>query len=107
MQGIGTREQSTVAPQALALLNSPRIRELATKIAVRVRPHTETPVDQAIDRGYQIVLSRPASPHEQQQMSQFIQRQTQSRGGDAGAAALAVRDFCHLLLCLNEFVYID
>ena len=27
MQGIATREQSTVAPQALALLNSPLIRE--------------------------------------------------------------------------------
>jgi len=107
MQGIATREQSTVAPQALALLNSPVIRELATKIAARVRPQPDIPLDQAIERGYQIVLSRPATSDERQAMGTFIQQQKQSRGGDATAESLAVRDFCHLLLCLNEFVYVD
>jgi len=107
MQGIATREQSTVAPQALALLNSPVIREVAAKIAARVQPQPDTPVDQTIERGYQIVLSRPVTSAERLQMESFIQQQKQSRGDDAAAASLAIRDFCHLLLCLNEFVYVD
>ena len=36
MQGIGAREESTVAPQALALINSPIVREMAAKFAARV-----------------------------------------------------------------------
>ena len=40
-------------------------------------------------------------------MAAFIQRQKESRGKDAKAEELAFRDFCHLVLCMNEFVYVD
>ncbi|MBT5017495.1 MAG: DUF1553 domain-containing protein [Planctomicrobium sp.] len=107
MQGIGTREESTVAPQALALLNSPLVRDLATKFALRVRPTAETSVEQAINDAYQTAFSRSATETELAGMGQFIKDQKAMRGDDANAETLAVRDFCHLLLCLNEFVYID
>ncbi len=107
MQGIATREQSTVAPQALALLNSPLIREYATKFATRVRPNAEISNEQAITTAYELALSRPATANEIQTMNQFITSQTEMRGGDANAQQLAVRDFCHLVLCMNEFIYID
>ncbi|HIE99802.1 MAG TPA: DUF1553 domain-containing protein [Planctomycetes bacterium] len=107
MQGIASREESTVAPQALVLLNSTIIRELATKFAAQARPTAETTIEQAIDRAYQIALSRPATESERDTMLGFIQRQKDSRGADANAESLAVRDFCHLILCMNEFVYID
>ena len=107
MQGIATREESTVAPQALALLNSPVIRDLATKFAAQVGPTPDTSIEQTIDRAYATALSRPATEAEQAAMQEFIQQQKQSRGEDANAEALAVRDFCHLILCMNEFVYID
>jgi len=107
MQGIATREESTVAPQSLALLNSPIIRDLAVKFAARVRPDAETSIEQAIERAYQVALSRPSTDAERAAMTAFIQRQKESRGTDANAEALAVRDFCHLILCMNEFVYID
>lgn len=107
MQGIATREQSTVAPQALALLNSPLIREYATQFAARVRATNETTIEQAIASAYALALSRPPTTGEIQTMNQFIQSQTEMRGGDANAQQLAVRDFCHLVLCMNEFVYID
>ncbi|MCB9922176.1 MAG: PSD1 domain-containing protein [Planctomycetaceae bacterium] len=107
MQGIAAREESTVAPQALALLNSPIIRDLATKFATQVRPNSETSIEQAIDRTYQIALARPASDSERAAMADFIEQQRLSRGTDANAEVLAVRDFCHLILCMNEFVYID
>lgn len=107
MQGISTREISTVAPQALALLNSPIIRDLAAKFAARVRPNSETAIDQSIDRAYQVALSRPATEAERMTMKAFIQRQKESRGKNANAESLAFRDFCHLILYTNEFIYVD
>jgi hypothetical protein len=107
MQGVGSREESTVAPQALALLNSPIVRGYATKLAERVRPGAETSIDDAITGAYQIVLSRPPSDAERSSMTDFIARQKESRGTGGNAEALAVRDFCQVLLCMNEFVYVD
>jgi len=107
MQGIAAREESTVAPQALALLNSPIIGEWATKLAARARPDANTSIDIAIDRAYKIAFARPASDEERLVMVEFIQRQKESRGNDATAESLAVRDFCHLVLCMNEFIYVD
>lgn len=107
MQGIARREKSTVAPQALALLNSPLVQDLATKFAAKVRPTAETTIQQTIERAYEVALSRPAMAEELADMTEFIERQKASRGEDENAESLAVRDFCHLLLCMNEFVYID
>ena len=107
MQGIATREQSTVAPQALAMLNSPVIRDLATRFAARARPTDQTPIIEAIDQAYRIALSRPATEDEKETMGAFIEQQKQLRSEDPNAEALALRDFCHLVLCLNEFVYIE
>ncbi len=107
MQGIASREQSTVAPQALVMLNDQWIRNLATSFATLARPNAETSIDQAVEAAYQLALGRPASDAEKQSMQAFIQQQKAMRGADAKAEELAVRDFCHLLLCTNEFVYVD
>jgi len=107
MQGIATRQESTVAPQALALLNSSIIREIATQFASRVRPSGDTSVEQTIDAAYRIAVCRKPTVAEHRVMRGFIERQRKSRANDANAMPLAVRDFCHLVLCLNEFVYID
>lgn len=107
MQGIGARQQSTVAPQALALLNSPGVREFATTFAARVRPDSEVSIEESIDRVYQVALARPATGTERSALKEFIQQQQSLRGGNAHAGDLAMRDFCHLVLCMNEFIYID
>jgi hypothetical protein len=107
IQAVGARQESTVAPQALAMLNSPTVRNLATKFAQRVRPSAETPVDKVIAKAYQLAFSRTPSKDELSEMRDFIERQTKARGNGGNAENLAVRDFCHLLLCSNEFVYVD
>ena len=107
MQGIATRQESTVAPQALALLNSPIIRELAAQFATRVRPNPQTSVEQVIVNAYGLALGRQPTDSEIKTMQQFIEQQIQTRAKAANAKTLAVRDYCHLMLCLNEFVYID
>lgn len=122
MQGIGAREESTVAPQALTFLNSSIIRELAGQLAKRVRPNADVSIEQAINNAYEICFSRPATNDEQQAMTAFIQKQKTQRavnknnedknsedekGKEEKAESLALRDFCHLVLCMNEFVYVD
>ena len=107
MQGIGNREESTVAPQALAMLNSPIIRKLATKFAERVRPNADKDLNSVIEDAWQTAFGRPPSPEEVAAMNAFVERQKSTRGEDGNAEAIAVRDFCHLVLCMNEFIYID
>ena len=107
MQGVGHREESTVAPQALALLNSPFVRTLAGKFAKRARPDGKTPLPESVVRAYQLALSRAPTADEKKEMLTFIRQQTASRGNAGNAAELAFRDFCHILLCTNEFIYVD
>jgi hypothetical protein len=41
-------------------------------------------------------------------MLAFIEQQRQATGGDAPQpSAAALVEFCQVLLCLNEFVYVD
>ena len=107
MQGVGKRNESTVAPQALAMLNSPFIRELSGGFAKRVRPDAKTSLEAAINAAYRMALARTPNSSEREAMLAFVKTQTESRKGQANAEELAVRDFCHLLLCSNEFIYVD
>ena len=107
IQGVGKREESTVATQALAMLNSPIIRGFASKLAERIKPSGETGIGGTIAAAYRIVFSRLPTESELAAMKGFVQTQTESRGANGNAEAIAIEDFCHLLLCMNEFVYID
>ena len=66
-----------------------------------------TSIDQAIDSAYQIAIGRPASDSEKTTMFDFIERQKSLRAEKDNAEELAVQDFCQLILCLNEFLYIE
>ena len=87
--------------------NSPFRRELAGGFAKRVRPDTKTSLDTAVTTAYRLALARTPDSSEREAMLAFIKTQTESRKGQANAEELAVRDFCHLLLCSNEFIYVD
>jgi len=107
IQSIGNRTVTTAPPQALAMMNSPVVRDTAAKFSRRVRAGADVSLEQAVDSAYALALSRPATAEEKRQMVAFIQLQTSHYGGGAKAEASAVTDFCQLLLCLNEFIYID
>jgi hypothetical protein len=118
IQGIGFRQESTVAPQALAMLNSPMVREVAARFATKARPDATASLAESIDRVYQIALGRSPDTEELAAMETFIHLQRESRGGgvlplrppqgdDEKAAELAFLDFCHLVLCMNEFIYVN
>ena len=104
MQSIGHREVSTVAPQSLALLNSPAVRNWAADLAKRARPDAGIPLPEAVETASLITCARSPEAAELSGILSFIERQTRARAGNAEAA---FQDFCQLLLCSNEFVYID
>jgi len=107
MQGVGKRELSTVAPQALTLLNSSLVRNLAGQFAKQIRSGKKVALAGIVTSGYQAALGRAPSSEEGKSMQDFINQQIRSRKGNKQAMDLAVQDFCHLLLCMNEFVYVD
>ncbi|MCA9175426.1 MAG: PSD1 domain-containing protein [Planctomycetales bacterium] len=105
IQSIGQRDVTTIPPQALELMNSPFVRELATVFARRVQPAADVPTEQVIEQAYWLALSRGPSAHELAVMRQFVEEQSKLYG--SGGTQTAVTDFCQLLLCLNEFIFID
>ncbi|MFK7777134.1 MAG: DUF1549 and DUF1553 domain-containing protein, partial [Gimesia sp.] len=107
IQSVGKRNVTTVPPQALAMMNSPFIRKLSEKFAKRVRPGDKKSLGQTVNDVYTIALSRKPSAEEQQQMLQFIHYQTESYGANPKAGEIAVADFCQLIICMNEFVFVD
>jgi hypothetical protein len=106
IQSIGERPTTTVPTQALAFMNSPFVRQRAEKFAQRIRKPTE-PLDNAIDQAYRLALTRLPTGTERLRMQAFIEKQAESYGKNPKATDQALIDFCQVLLCLNEFVYID
>ncbi|MCY2979404.1 MAG: PSD1 and planctomycete cytochrome C domain-containing protein [Planctomycetota bacterium] len=107
-QSIGARSVTTVPTQSLVMMNSPFVRQQAEKLFARIRPAPDAPLETSIDKGYEIALGRTPTATERSRMLAFIQQQ---RTADGSEVAKSTKDglveFCHVLLCLNEFVYID
>jgi hypothetical protein len=108
------RVQSTVAQQALYLMNNSMVRELADSFASRVSKDTLDPLAQ-IDRVYWIALSRAPREQERSLASQTLNeltdawtrelREQNQSTDDAPQRALAT--FCHTIMNAAEFIYID
>jgi len=107
IQSIGDRGVTTVPPQALALMNSPLIRKMAEKLANRVQKENGGTTAGIVETTFWTVLSRAPSAAERDHLAAFIKTQAASYGNDAKAMNTAVADYCQLMLCLNEFVYVD
>jgi hypothetical protein len=110
-QACGRRDQTTVAPQALAILNDDFVRARAVDFAKRLiaagRRRTARPA--CTDTG----LSRPPTTVERAASLDFLEAQKkrrQARSPARPAAEIrlaAVADYCQTLFGLNEFIYID
>jgi hypothetical protein len=109
----GRRSCTTVAPQALALLNDTILRDRAMDFARRLtRQGSEEPAD-VVDRGFRLALSRAPSDAERAESVQFWKSQIRARAARAGTPAAedvrleALADFCQTLFSTNEFIYVD
>jgi hypothetical protein len=92
------RTVSTVAPQALFLLNHPFVLAQARALAARVTAE-EKEVPNRIGRLYQLLYGRPATPEEIAVGREFVGTNRDPRKG--------WEEYSHLLLCANEFMYVD
>jgi Protein of unknown function (DUF1549)/Protein of unknown function (DUF1553)/Planctomycete cytochrome C len=105
IQSIGERSRTTVPTQSLAFMNSPLVRKQADNLAKLLSPIAARNVGDAVDQAYLTVLGRRPAAVERERMLSFLDRQTASYGH--GGRDQAVGDCCQVLLCLNEFVYVD
>jgi hypothetical protein len=97
------RFETTTAPQALMLLNDKLYAGHARRFADRVVAEVGSDLDAAIERAYLLAVSRRPTSEERDTARRFLE--TQANKPDGPKEALA--DFCHALLNLNEFVYVD
>jgi cytochrome c553 len=100
------RPSSTIAPQALALMNNQFVLEQAGFFADRVAK--ESPSD-PLRRAYTLALNRTPNAKEMLMAREFIKKQQAGyvERKDADPARAALRDFCHALFNSNDFLYVD
>ncbi len=105
----GLRPTTTVAPQALILMNSVQIRTCAKAFAARISRQfaKDAAPENLVRAAYALALSREPLPAESADACRFLHEQaqrSQSPGAD-GPSVAALTDFCQVLLELNEFAY--
>ncbi|MCA9071071.1 MAG: DUF1553 domain-containing protein, partial [Planctomycetaceae bacterium] len=105
------RPKSTVAPQALHLLNNGMVRELALAFAERVESEAPDNRDQQIDRVYQIALNRPPSDEEKQFASKTLSQLTKEwqteLKDESKAKTRALANYCHVIMNSAGFLFVD
>jgi Protein of unknown function (DUF1549)/Protein of unknown function (DUF1553)/Planctomycete cytochrome C len=88
------RAESTVAPQALSLLNSPLAVEVARAFAARVKREAGDMQDAQIKRAFNLALQRVPARDELAACLRLAERRS-------------LTEVCRALLNLNEFIYVD
>jgi hypothetical protein len=93
------RHVSTVALQPLYLLNSEFLLERARAFAARVGARAGGGIAREIEDGFLLALGRPPDETERADALRFFQT--------ASEPEKSLLHFCHALLNLNEFVYLE
>ncbi|WP_254506813.1 PSD1 and planctomycete cytochrome C domain-containing protein [Anatilimnocola floriformis] len=106
-QSVGERISTTVPTQSLVMMNSPFVRQQAEKLAQRIKPQIDMSLAAGIDQAYLVLFARKPTEQERSRLVAFIEQQQAALGTDAAAKDKAMVEVCQLLLCLNEFVYVD
>jgi hypothetical protein len=95
------RTVSTVAPQALWLLNHPFVLRQADAFADRLIREVPRDEEARVQRAYLLLFGRRPRAEEMEVAITFL---GQTKEAESKAAW---KDFAHLLLCSNEFVFLD
>jgi hypothetical protein len=88
------RNRSTIAPQALILMNNSFVLMEAKKFAERLRTEAGADPNEQVDLAFQLALGRKPTAKEQQQSVAFV------RSGE-------LTDFAQVMFNLNEFAFIQ
>ena len=97
------RIDSTVAPQALFLLNHPFVQAQVKVLAQRLTRESPTDDRGKIERLYQLLYGRPPGEDE---IKIGLAAIASASAGSAPTSE-AWEQYCQVLLCANEFTYVD
>jgi hypothetical protein len=95
------RNVTSVAPQALTLLNGDFTNRQARHFAERLVREVGADADRQIERAYGLALGRPPTTTEREATRAFLRREAENDSGGALA------QMCRVIFNLNEFVYPD
>ncbi len=98
----GARPNTTVATQALFLLNAPFVKQQATKLAERLKQDEPDDERDRINRLYLLTLGRPATSPETETALTFLTQCAEELKGDR---ATAWTQLCHAVLGSNSFLF--
>ena len=106
------RMNSTVAPQALHLLNNKMIHELSVAFAGRIKNEAGNDRQAQIKQAYLVALSRSPSKAELDLSLSYLDKLTlqwkqEQPQKTAEAPQRALENFCHAVINLAAFIYID
>lgn len=110
-----TRRDSTVAPQALYLMNNGMVQGLADAFAQRVSKEAGTDPGRQIEWTYLAALSRRPTQEEEQIGRAALARMAEgwskhlgkAKPDQAEAARRALATYCHAIMNSAEFLYVD
>jgi hypothetical protein len=109
----GRRSNTTVAPQALALLNDTFLRERANDFAKKLVAEAGTKAEDCVNLGFKLALGREPGEDERAASVKFVEEQMERRRAREKSASVdqvrqkALADFAQALFGLNEFIYVD
>ncbi|MCA8995862.1 MAG: DUF1549 domain-containing protein [Planctomycetaceae bacterium] len=98
----GDRATSTVATQALFILNSDLVLKSAEQLAARLLEDTSRIDEQHVNQLYKITLGRCPTDEERSRMLLYLETE-KADGMDSHQAWTAL---CHVVLASNEFLYV-
>jgi hypothetical protein len=88
------RETSTVAPQALAMMNSEFTMAQAEQFASRIRKQAGEDPAASVDAGWRLAFGRLPTAEERQTAIEYLMRNSLPR-------------LCLLMFNMSEFIYVD
>jgi len=109
------RNESIVAPQALFLMNDALVTDLGTALAERIAPNgAGIGIREGIGRLYEVALGRPPAEPEFEVGVKFLTQgpdPEDEKTSPGARVSESTRErwirYCHLVLCTNEFLYVD
>ena len=107
----GDRPTTTVAPQALFMMNSQLVLEQTKAMADSLLSHQDLDDAGRIRLAYETCYGRPAKDTEVQRAREFVQKLEQSYSSKESSATAAKsrawQSLCKALIAANEFIYIE
>ena len=104
------RMNSTTVLQSFAQINSDFVVHASRDAATRIQKSAGQEPADPVKTGYRTIIGRVPSEDEQRVCTQFLSEQATSyreEGQAEKADWLALADLCHMLICMNEFLYIE